>query len=85
MAAAGSGCAPAPDDAVKGTRAVNFDGAATTETTIYERSQLTVGAQFTGPAIIEQFDSTIVVPAGWAAMVDGYLNLILRREGYYGE
>ena len=71
---------PAPDDAVKGTRAVDFDGGAT-ETTIYERSRLPVGAQFTGPAIIEQFDATTVVPAGWAATVDTYLNLIVRREG----
>ncbi len=81
VAADGDGRAPAPDDAFKGTRAVNFDGAAATETTIYERSGLPVGAQFTGPAIIEQFDATTVVPAGWAAMVDTYLNLILRREG----
>ena len=80
VAADGDGRAAAPDDAVKGTRAVNFDGAAATETTIYERARLPVGAQFTGPAIIEQFDSTTVVPAGWAAMVDTYLNLILRRE-----
>ena len=32
------------------------------------------------PAIVEQFDSTIVVPAGWKAQVDGYANLILSRE-----
>ena len=81
VAAGGAGPAPAPDDAVKGTRAVDFDGAAATETTLYERSALPAGAQFTGPAIIEQFDATTVVPAGWAAMVDGYLNLILTREG----
>jgi N-methylhydantoinase A/oxoprolinase/acetone carboxylase beta subunit len=33
-----------------------------------------------GPAIIEQFDATTVVPMGWTAMVDGDLNLILAYD-----
>jgi len=72
---------PAPESAVKGTRAVHFDSAAATETSIYERAPLPVGAHLAGPAIVEQFDSTTVVPRGWTATVDAYLNLILRREG----
>jgi N-methylhydantoinase A/oxoprolinase/acetone carboxylase beta subunit len=33
----------------------------------------------TGPAIVEQFDATTVIPAGWSGRVDGYRNLILER------
>ena len=32
-----------------------------------------------GPAIVEQFDATTVVPPGWHAAVDRYGNLILER------
>ena len=35
----------------------------------------------TGPAIVEQFDATTVIPAGWTGRVDGYRNLILERGG----
>jgi len=30
-----------------------------------------------GPAIVEQFDATTVIPSGWSGRVDGYRNLIL--------
>jgi N-methylhydantoinase A len=72
--------APAPADAVKGTRTVYFYPDKGTETTLYERDKLPVGAMLTGPAIVEQFDATTVVPAGWSARVDGFRNLILSRE-----
>jgi N-methylhydantoinase A len=70
----------APQDAIKGMRTVYFDGDAATETTLYERDKLPIGSMLEGPAIVEQFDSTIVVPTGWTARVDGYRNLILSRE-----
>jgi N-methylhydantoinase A len=72
--------APAPRDAVKGTRTVYFAADRGTETTLYERDKLPIGAILTGPAIVEQFDSTTVVPAGWTGRVDGFGNLILSRE-----
>ena len=59
---------------------VYFDGKEGTETTLYERDKLPIGAKLDGPAIVEQFDSTIVVPTGWVGRVDGYANLILSRE-----
>ena len=49
------------------------------EATLYERDQLDIGATITGPAIVEQFDSTTVIPAGWTARVDRYHNLILQK------
>jgi len=42
------------------------------EHTVYDRSRLFPGAAFTGPAIIEERESTIVVGEGAAARVDEY-------------
>jgi N-methylhydantoinase A len=73
------GAAPPPATAIKGTRAVLFDARQPTTTTIYDRDRLDVGAAFSGPAIVEQFDATTVIPAGWRAIVDRYGNLALER------
>ena len=50
------------------------------ETPVYWRPDLTAGATFKGPAIVEQPDSTTVVPPGFTAEVDGWLNIIIRLE-----
>jgi N-methylhydantoinase A len=71
--------APPPAEAMKGTRRVLFDAGQGTEAAIYGRERLAVGASFPGPAIVEQFDATTVVPPGWRAFVDRYGNLILHR------
>ncbi|WP_294926194.1 hydantoinase/oxoprolinase family protein [uncultured Paracoccus sp.] len=47
------------------------------EATLYDRALLKAGNVVPGPAIIDQMDSTTVVPPGMAATVDPYLNLIL--------
>lgn len=70
----------APADSVKGTRTVYFAADEAIETKIYERDKLPVGARLNGPAIVEQFDSTIVVPEAWVGRIDGYGNLVLSRE-----
>ena len=57
-----------------------FDGETPTQAMLYERDLLDIGASITGPAIIEQFDATTVIPKHWAATVDGWRNLILRKE-----
>ena len=79
-ATVGDRAAP-PEDAVKGARTVYFDGRTGTETMVYERSALGPGAAIDGPAIVEQFDATTVIPAGWSAAVDRHLNLVLARGG----
>ena len=66
-------------DAIKGQRTIHFDGATSTTATIYERDRLDVGVTIAGPAIVEQFDATTVIPAGWTARVDGLRNMILQR------
>jgi N-methylhydantoinase A len=71
---------PASETARKGTRSVWFTSDAATETAIWDRNGLSAGAILHGPAIVEQLDATTVVPAGWRAHVDGFMNLILTRE-----
>ena len=69
------------ESAVKGSRDVFFDGRTPTMTTIYERDGLDIGVSVAGPAIVEQFDATTVVPPDWTARVDRNRNLILERRG----
>jgi N-methylhydantoinase A len=45
------------------------------ETPVYERSSLGAGASFTGPAVIDQLDSTILVPPDAHVEVDEWLNV----------
>ncbi|ETW93680.1 MAG: hypothetical protein ETSY1_38165 [Candidatus Entotheonella factor] len=47
---------------------------------IYDRSRLTTGHVLTGPAIVEQIDSTTLIPPGWICTVDGHHHLILGKE-----
>jgi N-methylhydantoinase A len=64
------------EHAVKGKRSVWFFGA-TVQATLYDRARLPIGAMLDGPAVVEQFDATTVVPLGWRGHVDAYRNLIL--------
>jgi N-methylhydantoinase A len=72
---------PAPRPAagaIKGRRRAAFNSTIM-EATLYERDRLDIGASIAGPAIVEQFDATTVIPSGWSGQVDGYRNLILAR------
>lgn len=64
------------EDAYKETRAVYFDGQYV-ETNVYNRDKLPVLAQIEGPAIIDQLDTTTVIPPGFTAEVDTYKNIII--------
>jgi N-methylhydantoinase A len=65
------------DDARLGERGAYFG--AFVPTAIYERARLPRGARLPGPAIIEQSDTTTVIPPGVTALVDEAGNLRLRR------
>jgi N-methylhydantoinase A len=69
--------ATALSEARKGTRPVYF-ARQWWDTPIYDRVMLPVDAQLTGPAIVEQQDSTVVIEPGTTATVDAYGNLILQ-------
>ncbi len=68
-------------EAEKGSRKLYLNAATAVEATLYERDRLEVGSAITGPAIVEQFDATTVIPPGWRARVDAYRNLMLERDG----
>jgi N-methylhydantoinase A len=61
------------------TREVWFGGKPFTAM-VFERNDLTAGATFDGPAIVEQFDSTTVMPPATTAEVDRYMNIIIRVQ-----
>jgi N-methylhydantoinase A len=65
-----------PDPA--STRPVCFD-AGLVPTPIYWRPDLPPGATLSGPAIIEEYGSTVPLHPGFAATVDPYGNLLLSR------
>jgi N-methylhydantoinase A len=44
---------------------------------VYAGGALAPGARLNGPALVEYDDTTILVPAGWSASVDGRSSLIL--------
>ena len=71
------GAMPAPME----RRPVWFGAAEPFDTPVYWRPDLPAGASFSGPAIVEQLDSTTVVPPGAHAEVDRFLNIVMRMEG----
>ncbi|MHA6801037.1 hydantoinase B/oxoprolinase family protein [Bounagaea algeriensis] len=46
-------------------------------TPFYDRDHLTTGHEITGPAVIEQYDTTTVVPPQFTASIDAYGNIVL--------
>jgi N-methylhydantoinase A len=62
------------------TRPVHFGTGGAIETPVYVRSQLAAGTTLRGPAIIDQLDSTTLVPPEWRAEVDEWLNIRMDRE-----
>jgi N-methylhydantoinase A len=61
---------------VIGERLVWFDGAARPSSVI-RRDDLRAGHRFSGPALVEQLDTTTVVPPGVECLVDAHGNLII--------
>jgi N-methylhydantoinase A len=74
--AAGSGEARV---AQTGTREAYFAAADDTPVSVpvYDRALLLAGHRFTGPAIVEQYDSTTVICPGQVAIVDQHGNLVV--------
>ncbi|HMH53340.1 MAG TPA: hydantoinase/oxoprolinase family protein [Candidatus Acidoferrum sp.] len=62
----------------RGTRTAWFNGAATS-VEVYEREGLATSTTLRGPAIVEEFGATTVVPPDWSARVDESGNLVLER------
>jgi len=64
----------------KGRRDVCFEAAAGyVDTPVLWRTDLAPGTVVTGPAIIEEFGSTVPLHPGFTARIDEYLNIIVTR------
>lgn len=59
-------------------RPVWFDADKSLDTPVYNRDDLPAGLELHGPAVVEQVDSTVLIPPGTTAQVDKYLNIIIR-------
>jgi len=66
-------------DARIGERRVYFAPAGFVATALYDRARLPQGSRVPGPAIVEQADTTSVIPPGHVAVVEASGNLRIRR------
>lgn len=67
----------------KGSRPVYFkcaDSAGFVETPVYDRYRLKAGARFPGPAVVEEAESTVIVPPQMTASIDVFGNMLLQVE-----
>jgi len=65
------------------TRKVTFDGQTMHSALVYNRDTIR-SSTIEGPAIIEQLDSTTVLPPGWFAKLDCFGNIIGERGSHHG-
>ncbi|MGQ3411590.1 hydantoinase/oxoprolinase family protein [Natrinema sp. LN54] len=74
-------------DAVVGTREAHFPGTGDEprEATVYDRDRLAPGAAVDGPAILEQAESTTVVPPAWTGDILADGTLVMTRTEDEGQ
>ena len=69
------------EKAIKEKRKVYFEEAGGfVEVPIYQREKLPFGTEFCGPTVIEQPDTTTVIPPGMVGSVDGYGNILITHQ-----
>jgi N-methylhydantoinase A len=61
-----------------GRRLVHFDGR-WVDADLYRRADLLAGDEITGPAVIQEFSSTVPLAPGFVARVDDLANLVVRQ------
>lgn len=69
------------NEALKGVREVDFAQDGRVETSIYNGDLLAAGMEFTGPAVIEESGTTVVVPPGMPGRVDEFGNIHIQTTG----
>jgi N-methylhydantoinase A/oxoprolinase/acetone carboxylase beta subunit len=73
--------AAVPAKVSAGSRTIRLPGADTAvSAAIIDRTALVPGTRFRGPALIEQIDTTTLVPPGWTGEVAASGELVLTRE-----
>lgn len=71
------------EEAVRERRPAYFpEAGGFTDTVVYDRYRLYPGAEVAGPAVVEERESTTVIPPGMVARVDGFGNLIVETVGW---
>ncbi|MDQ0215518.1 N-methylhydantoinase A [Oikeobacillus pervagus] len=69
------------EEALKENRPVYFEETnGYVETPVYFRPDIPVDTEINGPAIIEQLDSTVVIPPGFRAEIDQYQNILIHTK-----
>jgi N-methylhydantoinase A len=64
-------------EARRGIRRALFEGHGWCECAVYDRYRLAPGAAFAGPALVEERESTCVIPPGAQVSVDKHRNLVI--------
>jgi N-methylhydantoinase A len=67
-----------PSKALKRTRQC-FSNGKFVDTPVYDSTRLKPGNFITGPAIVEELTTTVVIPAGFDCTLDAYENYVIRR------
>ena len=79
LANVGGGSGELDDETMFGCRRAYFgDAVGTVEAPVWARRALAARG-IIGPAIVEEFDTTIVVPPGWGATLDARNSVVLER------
>ena len=61
------------------SRQVHVGGTLYENVPVYRRELLKAGHRLAGPAIVDQLDTTTLIPPGYAGEVDTFGNIVLRR------
>ncbi len=70
-----------PAAALTGSRDALFSGQSAAQMTpVYEMDQLRPGHRFSGPALIDSDDTTVVVEPGWSCAVDDKSGIVLSHD-----
>jgi N-methylhydantoinase A len=60
-------------------RHVYFRGVGFVDTPCYARERLAPGMAFSGPAVVDQGDATVLVAPGFTARIDSATDIVMER------
>jgi N-methylhydantoinase A len=72
--------AAAGTPSAKPSREVWFRSTGTITADVHDRARLAEGAVVNGPAVVESLESTILIPPGWQARMDGDGFILMARK-----
>ena len=69
----------APDAALKQSRKLYFNGEFV-DSAVYNRDKMPAGCEVHGPAIIEEYAASTIIPPKHTARIDEYLNIVIESD-----